>query len=116
MVARQLANETLDNALLNKQHIVYVRSLALSDSLLFIKRVKLAGYCIDVHLLLCDIKVAISRVQTRELQIKRHLPTKTIKERHEMVYSLLPEIKNSADRFFTYENNINGLEPTLFTK
>ncbi|KTD60900.1 Zeta toxin [Legionella santicrucis] len=111
--ALQLANILLRNALLARNNIVYLRTLALPDSLAFLREARSLGYEIETHLLICDKELAISRAIEREQIINRHLSIETLLERHEAVNTLLNDIKNASNQFYLYENNINGAEPIL---
>jgi predicted ABC-type ATPase len=111
--ARQLTNDILLKALMARYHIVYMRSFALPDSLEFIHQAKMLGYKVDIHLLICDVTIAMSRSQEREKMTKRHLPKETLVQRHAAVSRLLSDIKDAADNFYFYENNHNGLDPVL---
>lgn len=107
--ARQLANEKLMEALNARYTIIYIRSFALPDSLEFIRHARQLGYSITMHILFCDLNVAIRRVQNRQ----RYLPIETVVQRHEAVEEILPELMRISDQYFFYENNTDGSEPVL---
>lgn len=111
--ARQLANEILMKAILANSPIVYIRSLALPDSLDLIRYIKTINYQLEIHLLTCDQEIAISRVKKREKITKRHLPTEVLIQRHEAFTKLLPDIIKIADHYYVYENNVDGQLPIL---
>jgi predicted ABC-type ATPase len=111
--ARQLANDILMKALLAGYNIIYIRTFALSDSLNFVRAAKTLGYQFELHLVTCDLEVALSRAKEREKQTKRHIPPEILAQRHQAVLNLIPNIIMAADRYFIYENNVNKHLPFL---
>lgn len=113
LVARQLSNSILLDAMQCRYNIIYVRSFALSDSLNFVRIAKTAGYQFEAHIITCDLNVALTRAKIREGKTQRHIPPETLIQRHEAVLALLPDIAGLSNRFFKYENNSNNTLPTL---
>lgn len=111
--ARQLANYILLKALLSGYNIIYIRSFALSDSLNFVRAAKAFGYKFDVHMITCDLKIALDRAKERESITKRHIPPETLVQRHKAVLELIPEIISISDSYYIYENNKDGASPIL---
>ena len=98
---------------MERYHIVYLRTFALSDSLNFVHASKMFGYRTNISIIRCDLKTAIDRAKKREVETKRHIPADTLIIRHEAVLKIIPHIIDIADNYFIYENNKNGLPPLL---
>lgn len=111
--ARQLANDILMKALLAGYNIIYMRTFALADSLNFVHAAKNLGYKFDIHLVTCELEVALTRAKERESKTKRHIPSETLAQRHQAVLSLIPDIVRIADNYFIYENNDDRHFPVL---
>lgn len=103
--ARQLANNILMSALLAGYNIIYMRTFALADSLNFVHAAKILGYQVTLHVLTCDLEVALARAKARERQTRRHIPPAVLAQRHQAVLNLIPELIKIADHYFIYENN-----------
>lgn len=113
--ARQLAHEILLNAVLARYHIIYIRSFALPDSFNFVHAVKQLGYQIDIHLLQCDINIALTRAAEREKITKRHIPAETLIQRHQKVLQSIPEITSIADNYYQYENSASDIGFAIYS-
>lgn len=111
--ARQLANDILMKALFAGYNIIYLRTFALADSLNFVQAAKIFGYQFELHLLTCNLDVALARAKKRERQTKRHIPPKILEQRHQEVLNLIADLIKIADSYFIYENSWDRHVPLL---
>ncbi len=106
--ARHMSHTLLLDAVMQGQTIVYLRSLALADSLLLLKYLKNIGYEIIIHLLTCTMSTALRRIDERQASIHRHLPQDLIVQRHNAVMAHIPSLQSIADRYCQYDNSEDG--------
>lgn len=107
--ARHMSHTLLLDAVMQRQTIVYLRSLALTDSLLLLNYLKNIGYEIIIHLLTCAMPTALRRIGERQASIHRHLPNELIVQRHNAVMAHIPSLQRIADRYCQYDNSEDGV-------
>lgn len=114
LLVRRISHEFLLEALLNGYSVVYVRTLAYTDSLELIDYCKrVLCYTVTIHLLTCPVDLAVQRAIARQDTLKRHLSSELIIQRHQTVAAHLSRLQKMADHYFQYDNSVNDRLPQL---
>ena len=103
--ARKLAEEILERAVERRCDIVYDRTCAFSDTISFLKRLRLTGYQIRVCFVWADLEECLRRAELRAKTSRRSVPEEIIVQRAEALRSLVPQYCALANTFDIFENH-----------
>jgi predicted ABC-type ATPase len=97
LLARDVAEEALFQAVERRQDIIYDRSCALMSSFTFIENVvKEKNYHLFFYYLEINIEIALQRASVREKETGRHTPAGVIEDRIKALQELLPQYQALA--------------------
>lgn len=98
---RELAYEMADEALEKRVHIIKDMGCANPLSLDLIKRLKSAGYRVEMFHIQCDVDTALKRINHRDFKISE----KAVNDRWEALNNMLTQYRKLADEFVELDNN-----------
>lgn len=98
---REFAYAMADDALNRNANIIKDMGCANPLSLELVKNLKKAGYQISMYHIRCDVDVAFDRINQRDFQISQ----KAVRNRFELLNSMLSQYRELADEFVDLDNN-----------
>lgn len=106
LIAREIAEQQLEEQISAKNDVIYDRSCALEGSYTFLQDlVNNRGYCLVLYVLHVPLGEAHSRALKRELTTQRHVPPEVITERHIMLSKLWPHYVQLATEAYVLDNS-----------
>ena len=94
MPARIIGYEILSRAINNNINIMFEHSGVNNAHIELFKNITKIGYKISVIFIMCDIKLAIKRVQQRQKETNRHVPEQLIIERAQKITEYISKYKS----------------------
>ena len=103
--ARIIGYELFRRAVSEHKTIFFDNGALSQTHLNLIKNIRNFGYKTIMYYISCDIDTACQRAEQRQKETMRHIPVETIKQRALIEQDVVPQYKQIADEFYTYNNN-----------